>query len=118
MIFYFPVSFILQDERKEFASSSLENGFVSITIPDNCPKCNNKFRIIKPGSTDSETSLYDYCHLNTYAKIFSSRMKLVHDQVNDGCKCNQCASWVPMAAPNLPDNKFKCYSCRTHPLSI
>lgn len=29
----------------------------------------------------------------------------------DGCICNKCASFVPMAQPNV-DGSFTCYSCR------
>lgn len=30
----------------------------------------------------------------------------------DSQTCITCVQYFPMAAPNIPDNRFKCWSCR------
>lgn len=34
--------------------------------------------------------------------------------MNDGIKCLICKNFIYMAAPNRPDGKFLCHSCKPH----
>ena len=33
---------------------------------------------------------------------------------SDGMFCSRCTEFSPMAEPNIPDGKFKCFSCRKY----
>jgi hypothetical protein len=33
----------------------------------------------------------------------------------DGCFCVDCKEFSPYSEPNLSNDQFRCYSCRTYP---
>ena len=110
--FWIETCFLTEDVKAETPA-------IKIYIPTNCPHCNFQIKIADVGCAEYSSSLIDFCsHTRQYSQLWNIRIQPNHDPLNDGCKCEKCSEWVPMAYPNLPNNKFKCYRCRTHPLSI
>ena len=101
-----------------------ENCNVKIFIPDNCQHCNSKLEIGYVGNANlAPTNFKSSCdHFLFYNYVWDNRLQnlndiLYHikqiDPIDDGCNCIKCGLWSSMAAPNQPDNTFKCYPCRS-----
>lgn len=93
---------------------------LEIYLPDNCQHCGKRINVMKIGDKNNCGGLNSpICeHFVYWSSLWNNRIK---DQVikfnyldpkDDGCKCNKCGLWSPMAAPNQIDNTFKCYTCR------
>ena len=111
--YYFPIDHIPPEEGGDIDSVK----FRLIKIKDHCNKCEIQFSIGCEGSEVEETLLKDYCScISTFEKLWKTRIvQPVIDVKNDGCKCDKCTEWVPMAISNMPNNKFRCYRCRANP---
>lgn len=119
MIYYFPNDVL--HETDLCTDYSLDQKQVKIDIPNECTACNLKFEYAIVGDVNTETILKQHCHhILSYKMLWSFRIKeniiKLIDSMNDGCKCDKCYDWVSMAVSNMPDNKFRCYRCRSHPL--
>ena len=107
--FYFPLNRIFK-----ISEIKSEDECLAINLPEHCPFCDTKFEIDYIGSENSITELKKYCdHIAIWPQIWEMRIQI--DLKNDGCFCDKCTEWSPMAVANLAENKFRCYRCRQNP---
>lgn len=119
--------FISKGHIAESERPDTEDSFIEIYLPNNCQSCNRRVVIYYAGSkSNSGSMMIGVCaHFGTWEGLYNNRIinpsntlepvvaSQIIDPIDDGAKCSgSCGLWYSMAAPNQPNNTFKCWSCR------
>lgn len=118
LTYYFPIEYVPHKDKHLLDKKMTSFQYIPISLNDSCYKCGAEVKIhpFISGSINDETMLDVSClHYNKYSLIWEARILTVNP-IDDGQKCDKCSDWTPMAISNMPDGKFRCYRCRTHPL--
>jgi hypothetical protein len=90
---------------------------IEISIPDNCPHCNNPISIANKGGAVFPSTVVNSCeHIKFYAQIYDMRIQGTESTAskvsNMPLACAKCGDFHDYAVANQKDGSFVCYQCR------
>jgi len=90
---------------------------VLIKVPSMC--CGIRTDIVGGGNSSCASYFNAMCrlHMNSYEQLWHmhkvySGIVIQREDINNHCICAGCGEPNEYAVPNMPNGKFKCFSCR------